>query len=183
MPWARSNRALFIPVATPARVTGIIPPGRIPYCYDRICMKTMNSRLSKKLLVQLGLLVLFLPFQAAAATGKTVSLLPAPLHLQYLEGSYSLPETAVISMPDDRNSSASAKWFAELIRQHRGQGVRVAAGSEESATIRAERISPKDLQSQFEKANLTPAAGLDEAYSLQVTPAGVLIQAAGDAGL
>jgi hexosaminidase len=146
-------------------------------------MKTMNSRLSKKLLVQLGLLVLFLPFQAAAATGKTVSLLPAPLYLQYLEGSYSLPETVVIRMPDDSNSSASAKWFAELIGQHRGQGVRVATGSEESATIRAERISPKDLQSQFEKANLTPAAGLDEAYSLQVTPASVLIQAAGDAGL
>jgi hexosaminidase len=145
-------------------------------------MKKMINRLCRNSLVFVCLFLL-LPSQAAAAAADTVSLLPAPLHLQYLEGNYTLPATEVISVPNDRNSRTSAKNFVELIGQHGGREMRIAAGGEESATIRAERIAPEELQAQFEKAGLLPATGLDEAYSLLVRPDGVLIQAAGDAGL
>ena len=146
-------------------------------------MKLIMSWVFRPVLARLSLTVFCLLFQGVAGAGETVSLLPIPLHVQYVEGEYVVPDTVNIKVPDDSNLKASADWFAGLITQGNRREVRVSAGTTEGAAIRVERISQDELQAQFEEAKLVPVTGLTEAYSLQIKPNGVLIQASDNAGI
>lgn len=146
-------------------------------------MKVLISFLSGRCTARLWLLALCLPFHGLASAGETVSLLPVPLNVQYLEGAYAIPKSVVIAVPDDKKLKASAEWIAELIEKHSGRSVGVSTGVYEGTSVSVERIPPAELQAQFEAANLAPGADLTEGYSLQVGSAGVLIQAADNAGL
>jgi len=146
-------------------------------------MKLIMSRVSSPVLARLSLAVFCLLIQGVAGAGETVSLLPIPLHVQYVEGEYAVPDTVNITVPDDKNLKASADWFAGLITQGDRREIHVSTGTAEDAAIRVERISQGELQAQFEEAKLVPVTGLTEAYSLQIKPDGVLIQASDDAGI
>ena len=146
-------------------------------------MKAIMSRFSYQLAARLWLPVFCLLFQGTAGAGETISILPAPLHMQYREGVYLIPETPHITIPDEKKLKASAEWLSELVTKASGQELRVSTDTGERAAIRVERVSQSALQKQFEEAELTPMTGFGEAYALQIGPSGVLIQAADDAGL
>ena len=146
-------------------------------------MKHMMSRMYKPVMASLSLVVFCLLMQGVANAGETVSLIPVPLHLQYVEGEYVIPGAVTISVPEDEQSEAGAAWVAGLVAQHSGRDVRVASGAVKVAEIRVEQISPSDLKAQFEEENLATGTGLAEAYSLRVSTDGILIQAADDAGM
>lgn len=146
-------------------------------------MKAVMRRFSNQFVTRWWLLGFCLLFQGTAFAGEAVSLLPAPLHMQYLEGVFVIPQTTRISIPDEKEFKTSAKWLLGLISQHSGREVHVSTGAVEPTAIRVERVPKSELEAQFEKAGLTPMTGFDEAYSLQIGSSGVLIQAAEDAGL
>jgi hexosaminidase len=146
-------------------------------------MKFIMNRISNPILARLSLMVFCLLTQGIAGAGEAVSLLPVPLHVQYVEGEYVVPESVNITVPDDRNLKASVDWFAGLIAQRSGRAIHVSTGVTEGAAINVERISRHELQAKFEEAKLVPMTGLTEAYSLQIKSDGVLIQASDNAGM
>jgi hexosaminidase len=143
-------------------------------------MRLIKNWISNPFSTRLCLLVSCMLIQGVAGAGETVSLLPVPLHLQYGEGEYAIPETIDIAVPDDASLKDNADWFAGLITQ---RSVHVSTGATEGAAINVERISQSELQTRFEKAKLVPMTGLSEAYFLEVKADGVLIQAADNAGM
>lgn len=146
-------------------------------------MKLIMNRIINPMTARLSLMGFCLLIQGIASAGETVSLLPVPLYLQHEEGECVVPDTVTITVPDDEELRASADWFAGLIAQRNGPRVRVAAGNTQGATVSVERVSQGDLQTQFEEEKLLSITGLTEAYSLQVKPDSVLIQASDNAGL
>jgi hexosaminidase len=88
-----------------------------------------------------------------------------------------------MGIPADSQLESGSEWIGALIAKQSDRKIQVLAGTDEEAAIRLEQISQEDLQSLFEKANITVANGLAEAYSLQVGTEGVLIQAVEDTGL
>ena len=146
-------------------------------------MKLVMKRISKPMTARLWLMVVCSLIQGVASAGETVSLLPVPLHMQYEEGECVVPDTINFTVPDHRKLKASADWFAGLIAQNNGREILVSTGTIEGTAISVERISQGELLAQFEEAKLVPVTGLTEAYSLQIKPDGVLIQASENAGM
>lgn len=146
-------------------------------------MKVILPRQFSQFTSRIWLLVFCMFYQGLTMAGDIVSLLPVPLQLQQHGGTYVLPQSPVMGIPADSQLESGSEWIGALIAKQSDRKIQVLAGTDEEAAIRLEQISQEDLQSLFEKANITVANGLAEAYSLQVGTEGVLIQAVEDTGL
>jgi hexosaminidase len=124
-----------------------------------------------------------LSVQGLAAARETVSLLPVPLDVQYRGEIYTVPESVVISVPEDTRHAAGADWIADLISEHSGRDVQVTTRTSDKAAITLERVDQAELLAKFIAVGLEPAADLSEGYSLAIEPSGIRIQAADGAGM
>lgn len=128
-------------------------------------------------------LALLVGFSGSAVAAKTVSIIPAPLQVQYTDQAFVLPPTIVIEHNGSEALKADAAWIADLIAANSDRKVLVSTDSAKPATLRLELVEESDLALQFEQAGLTSLTGLSEAYSLNVLADGIVVQAAADAGL
>ena len=101
--------------------------------------------------------------------GQAAPILPAPALERAGEGAFRLDAHTVIAAPaGDAQALASARYLADLLARTRGLKLKVAEGPVDAAqpAVVLRRGAPKG-----------------EAYVLDVTPQGVVIEAGDDAGL
>ncbi|WP_343528425.1 family 20 glycosylhydrolase [Sphingomonas sp.] len=102
------------------------------------------------------------------AAGPVVPVLPRPAHLAMGTGRIRIDAGARIVVPaGDAGAMNAARRVAEIVARTRGLSLNVVEGGD--GTIRFERSEP--------------ASAGDEGYRLDVTPTGIQIRAASDAGL
>jgi hexosaminidase len=105
----------------------------------------------------------------SAARAAASPILPAPAAERPLDGQFQLTgKTVIVAPADDAPALSAARYLADLLARSRGLKLAVITGAAptDASVIALRRNGP---------------AG--EAYALDVTPGGVEIQSAGDAGL
>ncbi len=116
------------------------------------------------------------PALASDAT-EVPALLPQPWQLEIADGSWSLPDTGEVLLPDDPALADATAWVLGLLRE---QGIDwQPVGATENAALRLVRLSTRALEQQFTAAGraLSPEQQA-EAYLLQVDARGMQLKAA-----
>jgi hexosaminidase len=116
----------------------------------------------------------------AVASGSDVTraapvpdVIPAPAEAQPESGMFALRDGAEVSIPDDPRLRRTAEWLASLTRASHGLSLKVrvrGAGTRQDGAIRFALTPPAEGSSP-------------ESYRLEVTPAGVAIEAGDPRGL
>lgn len=120
---------------------------------------------------------------AALAEGVPDSLVPAPLWVKPAEQGYDPGDTALIDLHGVESVRESAEWVAGMITKHSGFKVGVAESSASGGAVRLAQVAEADLLKAFSDAGLASPVRTLEAYRLAIGAEGVIIEAAGEAGL
>ena len=122
-----------------------------------------------RLLVPPMLIAAALVFCAGAASAAETAITPIPATSVKLAGTLRITDGAEIAAPPtDKAALQDARWLSDIVGKDRG--LKLSVGASAHPMIRFERIAPDST------------LGL-EGYRLDVSPEGVRIQAATDAGL
>ena len=102
----------------------------------------MNIRIMWRIFCACTVLLAGVP-ALASDVAKVPALLPQPWQLETTDGSWSLPDTGQVLLPDDPALAASAAWVLDLLRE---QGLDwQPVGATESAVLRLMPLSTTAL--------------------------------------
>jgi hexosaminidase len=142
----------------------------------------MMSRLFQQGIACLVLLVP-VPALATETTDPGFSLIPVPLMSQ-TRGEVFLPgERVVVDLGENESMRESVTWLAGLISEQTGHELLVSGPGEAGGGVRLALAGEKAMLEKFKAAGLMPPGQMAEAYMLLISPDGVTIHAAGEAGL
>ena len=113
------------------------------------------------------------------ANPKPIALIPAPLHVERLAGTYALAGDVAIKAPRGADLLTTLDWFTGFVSEQAGLSVTLT-DDEPAAAIRLDLVDYTELQERF--AALGEVA-TEEAYALTIDVRGVHIAAADAAGL
>jgi hexosaminidase len=129
------------------------------------------------------LLVFSLFCTVVVADQPSVSVIPAPLHVEATESGVTLSDGDTITVPANPEILENVTWITGLIEQQAGLSLKPVTDSDNDAVIRLELVTETDLVKRFELAGLAQPKRLQEAYALSINARNVTIQAAASSGL
>jgi hexosaminidase len=129
------------------------------------------------------LLVFSLFCTVVGADQPSVSVIPAPLHVEATKSGITLSDGDTITVPANPEILENVTWITGLIKQQTGLSLKPVTDSDNDAVIRLELVTETDLGKRFELAGLAQPKRLQEAYALSINARNVTIQAAASSGL